>query len=940
MERLSKVKYFQKYLLECEQDPLTLSATSAFSLESLLINPIQRIPRYQLLLQGISEVTELNHDDYQAVQVALKQICEIAQFCNQCKAASDVLGNYYRISALLAKELKFESFIQSHRRLVCEATVNIQMKNIVASRVGAPAKQNLASTLSSKLRDVRESLPLHLSRSRSNSTSNSNINETYTAYVFSDAVVLEKDRSVSETKSKHIELFFLHFCTLSVDTGGIHLETVSENHKRSIIIRPKEQQQEEGYQDKYDLFLTSLQECIQTTQSLYQQKLKNSTNMVTIAHERLQEEGQRKVAQVNLHDNLMMALDSRKRLHTVEEDIIRKEDELKRLQEELAQLREDRKNFLMMTKMTETKVNDFSAQLQVHLKALAKVDTVLLAGLNDEAEAFQKVFNDEPCVVRFPEANTQENDIYHGMKLRRKSGQVEEKPESMDYSAFGQSPLREVLVRNYNESSLLFSSVIYSVNGKGQASERRLVVTEASLTLFKKSGSSIKYHIPIRSITCVSTSSYDDHFICVHSAELNDFLFYSRVKTEILQVLVNQAKVLYDRDLFIQVATSFIFYPVGGNTLKRIRMQPHNMDQDDFMIVPTADLWRVKYDPKKDDASFRQNKIYLQKEVQQLSDSNHILTDNTPSSSTDVYSGKKIRRRASINRMYYGDYLSHFRGAEIKKLPIDTSNIQFCDEVQKVNERLKSQTRILLITDTTLYYVEPGLKTVKGALSLLDVDSVDVSPFNDNYFLIHSKSGVDLLMYAEKKTEILTVLRGLRANVPIYSNNYFNFRRKDRTITGTFTDNTNTSEVLFQPSGINAFNVTASRLMRWPIIIESMEVQIDGLSQPVIVTSDVYPVIKLPRSSTFLTCIISYYALDSIKGYHIEQSISQKSLKQLGSVVYPTSIEDSAKSDKKYTVTLKKQKFGANRITKTQVKIRILDEVGQEVVVFRFSAQL
>ena len=146
------------------------------------------------------------------------------------------------------------------------------------------------------------------------------------------------------------------------------------------------------------------------------------------------------------------------------------------------------------------------------------------------------------------------------------------------------------------------------------------------------------------------------------------------------------------------------------------------------------------------------------------------------SSNSDVYKGAKVRRRVSIDRKFYGDYVSSFKSFDPKRLP-DPSAIKFFDEVQKVNENFKVQTRYLIITEKNLCYLDPGLKHIKGCVALADVESISVSSLSDNYFCIHVSSGMDLLISSEKKTEILTALQWYcKASISI--TNTFNFRRK------------------------------------------------------------------------------------------------------------------------------------------------------------------
>jgi hypothetical protein len=53
------------------------------AMESFLILPVQRIPRYKLLLEQLLKYTEKSHADYESVSFALEKISEIAMLNNE-----------------------------------------------------------------------------------------------------------------------------------------------------------------------------------------------------------------------------------------------------------------------------------------------------------------------------------------------------------------------------------------------------------------------------------------------------------------------------------------------------------------------------------------------------------------------------------------------------------------------------------------------------------------------------------------------------------------------------------------------------------------------------------------------------------------------------------------------------------------------------------------
>ena len=61
------------------------SRAKGLSLESYLVMPLQRIPRYALLLKEIASKTPEGHQDCEELVKALQLVSETAQFCEEKK---------------------------------------------------------------------------------------------------------------------------------------------------------------------------------------------------------------------------------------------------------------------------------------------------------------------------------------------------------------------------------------------------------------------------------------------------------------------------------------------------------------------------------------------------------------------------------------------------------------------------------------------------------------------------------------------------------------------------------------------------------------------------------------------------------------------------------------------------------------------------------------
>eukprot|EP01080_Neovahlkampfia_damariscottae_P002556 gene2556-3518_t len=93
-----------------------------YSIESYLILPVQRIPRYELLLRDLLKKTSKYHSDYELLQKSLDQIQVTANYVNENLALFKSREKMREISRKMLNVPENFSIVQPYRRL------NIQMK--------------------------------------------------------------------------------------------------------------------------------------------------------------------------------------------------------------------------------------------------------------------------------------------------------------------------------------------------------------------------------------------------------------------------------------------------------------------------------------------------------------------------------------------------------------------------------------------------------------------------------------------------------------------------------------------------------------------------------------------------------------------------------------------------------------------------------------------
>ncbi|KAL9644511.1 hypothetical protein ABK040_009375 [Willaertia magna] len=101
-------KDFGRFLNETKKLP----ESKNLSLESYLILPIQRLPRYELLLRELLKYTEKEHVDYPNLMTAFRRICAINRAINAKKREYET----YSVIEKMVNDLKiFPNEIESHR---------------------------------------------------------------------------------------------------------------------------------------------------------------------------------------------------------------------------------------------------------------------------------------------------------------------------------------------------------------------------------------------------------------------------------------------------------------------------------------------------------------------------------------------------------------------------------------------------------------------------------------------------------------------------------------------------------------------------------------------------------------------------------------------------------------------------------------------------------
>lgn len=79
-------------------------------INSFLIRPIQRIPRYRLLLKDLLKHTEEDHNDFQALSSAYKQVSDVAEYIEEKASEAERIGKLLDVQSRLLGNETVRSF--------------------------------------------------------------------------------------------------------------------------------------------------------------------------------------------------------------------------------------------------------------------------------------------------------------------------------------------------------------------------------------------------------------------------------------------------------------------------------------------------------------------------------------------------------------------------------------------------------------------------------------------------------------------------------------------------------------------------------------------------------------------------------------------------------------------------------------------------------------
>lgn len=342
--------------------------TGGLHFKSFLIMPIQRIPRYKMLLEDLLRNTTPTHTEYNLIEKSLTNISDIAAFVNERKREEENKQVLFDLSKEL--EGRYTAFIQPYRKYVRDSpNVFVSCRTLVF------------------------------------------LKEKFTAYLFSDLILL-----THSVNGSNLHFIYLTFAKLSESPD---MSTTNEFSITCI---------EKGIKVSFTLHFVDTDECLSWHAEVKNciQRL-NRANIQKGLTTLGETEDLRIGVSHSLHENVYQYKNVKKNLLNQTQNARSLSAQLKQHQEELKQLLEIIEKETRELEMYERELSKVEAEehrlydlIDKQKSQVSDFDEVLSNALNFEQCAFSEVFGELPQIAKANEsidAEVEAADKHTGFKL-------------------------------------------------------------------------------------------------------------------------------------------------------------------------------------------------------------------------------------------------------------------------------------------------------------------------------------------------------------------------------------------------------------------------------------------------------------------------------------------------------------------------------------------
>ena len=341
---LKKKPKFRDFLNE---QVYTNSATERYKFDSYLILPVQRIPRYKMLIADILKNTPEDHVEFKDLTDSLKIITEVASFVNEGKRQNENQSVIMDLSKVVKD--RYRTLVQPNRKYVREGIYNVRC-----------AEKSV-------------------------------FGDSFKIYLFSDVIIMIENRadSLFNRSKKSIYFLFLAFSTVhyQAESSEMIIECMNGGDMCRFNILFTTTEEAKMWKADVEDFISQIQK---------NNDLKGLKPSTVLGKERTDVSSHAKQTLKKCGDIVQDFRVTEQNLLRLESELRKDQEELRRLQLKIERERQEIAQAEEVLNQLENNQRNEVVVLDNQLSALRDTDATVLYALKEEAEAFKQIFGEEP----------------------------------------------------------------------------------------------------------------------------------------------------------------------------------------------------------------------------------------------------------------------------------------------------------------------------------------------------------------------------------------------------------------------------------------------------------------------------------------------------------------------------------------------------------------
>lgn len=364
LQEVEKQEKKNRKFTEFLEKAMELPECQNLSFSSFLILPIQRIPRYQLLLRDLLDRTPNDHVDYDKIERSLQQIVKVATHCNEGKRRNDITTLKLDLQDYITKNGNTTRF----QKILSSSTRKVLLHGIL---------EVSKDSMKSKAKDIL-----------------GNQSDFYRCYLFQDLILMVPDivQVHKEKFAQKCELIYLCFAKI--------ISPVNDTRKgKKFLLHAFVKNNHNVYE-----FVANSEKSAKDWVNTIELQIDKQSNGVDerfmkLPLKRLETKERFVSIEKQLNNAESEFLDGRKKVWSNERYLRENQFEISVLEEEIDNLQKEKAVIMKKIQDITNTITDLRLSFHDVDQILKEIDSTLFRFLNSDSEIFFEVFAENPLDV-------------------------------------------------------------------------------------------------------------------------------------------------------------------------------------------------------------------------------------------------------------------------------------------------------------------------------------------------------------------------------------------------------------------------------------------------------------------------------------------------------------------------------------------------------------